>query len=142
MIMRRYTYTFVDGIVAKKSALQEIVANNQQLYTNRPVSDALGPAISFLRNLLFFLDNLMFWSDLSCHTLVQCSPPDVKNWPNYRADFPQNRVAFPQHRFDWAANFHPLWLAHITVYFCGRHQSLVSVRPDGSGEHQIRRCVP
>jgi hypothetical protein len=68
----------VDGIVAKKSELQEIVANNQQLYTNRPVSEALGPAISLLSRLLFFLDNLTYSPHLYRHTLAHYCPPDSK----------------------------------------------------------------
>jgi hypothetical protein len=106
------------------------------------VPEAFEPSISLLGILLFSLDNFMPSPHRYWHTLAHCCPPDSKKIVNYGAYFPQNRVAFPQHRFDWAANFHPLWLAHITVYFCGGCQSLVSVRPDGSGEHQIRRCVP
>jgi hypothetical protein len=105
-----------------------------------PVPEAFDPGISMVVNPLFILENLTLSTYLYGQTMVQCSPPAGENWANYGAYFPQKPVAFPQHRFAWAANFHPLWLARITVYFCGGCQSLMSVRPDGSSEHQIQRC--
>jgi hypothetical protein len=108
MIMCRYTYNFVSGIVAKKSALQEIVANNQQLYTNRPGSGAFDPGIALLSKSLFFLGNLTLSPHLYGHTPAQRCTPGQKKTVNHRAYFPQNRVAFPQHRVDWATEFGPL----------------------------------